>query len=59
MFHSFFKKDPMNGVEGRRYRHTMLEPGAAKDEMETLVEFLGRKPNSRAFLVDIGLGPET
>lgn len=55
MFYSVFKKDPMNQKEGRRYRHTVLEKGGSQDEMETLIEFLGREPNSKAFYEELGL----
>ncbi|XXG98290.1 trans-aconitate methyltransferase 1 [Hypoxylon texense] len=55
MFYSAFKKDPMNGKEGRRYRHTVLERGGSQDEMVTLEQFLGRKPSSDAFYAELGL----
>ncbi|KAI1133216.1 Metalloprotease [Nemania abortiva] len=55
MFHTSFKKDPMNGKEGRRYRHTVLERGGSQDEMETLKQFLGRAPSSEAFYAELGL----
>lgn len=55
MFYSVFKKDPMNGKEGRRYRHTVLEKGGSQDEMKSLVDFLGREPNSKAFYEELGL----
>ncbi|KAI9750971.1 MAG: mitochondrial import inner membrane translocase subunit tim21 [Chaenotheca gracillima] len=55
MFASVFKKSPMDGKEGRRYRHTVLERGGSQDEMKTLEEFLGRKPNSEAFYRELGL----
>ena len=55
MFYSVFANDPMNGKEGRRYRHTVLEKGGSQDEMETLVGFLGRKPSSDAFYRELGL----
>lgn len=55
MFHSVFKKDPMNGKEGRRYRHTILERGGSRDEMSILEEFLGRKPSPEAFYRELGL----
>jgi metallopeptidase MepB len=54
MFYSVFKKDPMNPKEGRRYRHTLLEKGGSQDEMKTLIEFLGREPNTKAFYEDFG-----
>lgn len=55
MFYAAFKKAPMDGVQGRRYRHTVLEKGGSRDEMETLKDFLGREPNSDAFFEDLGL----
>ncbi|KAE8441568.1 hypothetical protein EG329_004687 [Mollisiaceae sp. DMI_Dod_QoI] len=55
MFYSVFKKDPMDGKEGRRYRHTVLEKGGSQDEMKSLEEFLGRKPSTEAFYAELGL----
>ncbi|KAF3920209.1 Saccharolysin [Arthrobotrys entomopaga] len=55
MFFTAFKKDPMNKEAGRRYRKVVLERGGSLDEMENLKEFLGREPNSDAFLEELGL----
>ncbi|KAF4552950.1 Peptidase family M3-like protein 1 [Elsinoe fawcettii] len=55
MFHTVFAKDPMNGKEGRRYRHVVLERGGSQDEMETLKQFLGREPSTEAFYRELGL----
>ncbi|KAF3767006.1 zincin [Cryphonectria parasitica EP155] len=55
MFYSVFKADPMNEKEGRRYRHTVLEKGGSQEEMTTLEQFLGRKPNNEAFYKDLGI----
>lgn len=55
MFHSVFKKDPMNGQEGRRYRHQVLEKGGSQDEMKTLEQFLGRPPSTEAFYKELGV----
>ena len=55
MFYSIFKCDPMNAKEGRRYRHTVLERGGSKEEMEILEEFLGRKPSTEAFYKELGI----
>lgn len=55
MFYSVFKKDPMNGKEGRRYRHTVLERGGSQEEMKTLEDFLGRKPSTEAFYKELGI----
>ena len=45
----------MNKSQGRRYRHMVLEKGGSQDEMKTLVDFLGREPNSDAFYSELGL----
>ncbi|KAL1987257.1 hypothetical protein VTN96DRAFT_4285 [Rasamsonia emersonii] len=55
MFYTVFKSDPMNGKEGRRYRHVVLEKGGSQDEMKTLTEFLGREPKTDAFYEELGL----
>jgi len=55
MFYTVFKKDPMDGKEGRRYRHTVLERGGSQEEMQTLEDFLGRKPNTEAFYKELGI----
>ncbi|KAF2403440.1 metallopeptidase [Trichodelitschia bisporula] len=55
MFYSVFKADPMNGKEGRRYRHTVLERGGSQDEMQTLKDFLGRAPSTEAFYEELGI----
>ncbi|PBP18423.1 peptidase family M3, partial [Diplocarpon rosae] len=55
MFYSVFKKDPMSKVEGRRYRHMVLEKGGSQEEMKTLEDFLGRKPSTEAFYKELGL----
>jgi metallopeptidase MepB len=55
MFYTVFKSDPMNGKEGRRYRHIVLERGGSQDEMTTLTEFLGRAPKTDAFYQELGL----
>ena len=55
MFDSVFKKDPMDGKEGRRYRRTVLEKGGSRDEMDSLIEFLGREPSSDAFYKELGI----
>jgi metallopeptidase MepB len=58
MFYSVFKKDPMNGKEGRRYRHTVLERGGSQEEMKTLEDFLGRKPSTEAFYKELGISSD-
>lgn len=44
--------DPATGV---RYRKDILQEGGQEDEMAMLEHFLGRKPNSKAFLKSLGL----
>jgi metallopeptidase MepB len=51
----YFQNDPMNAKEGRRYRHAVLEKGGSQDEMKTVVDFLGRQPNSEPFYKELGL----
>jgi metallopeptidase MepB len=55
MFDSYFKADPMNAEEGRRYRRELLEKGGSRPEMETLVAYLGRQPSLTAFYKELGL----
>jgi metallopeptidase MepB len=55
MFYTVFRKDPMNPIEGRRYRHTVLERGGSQDEMQTLIDFLGREPSTEAFYKELGI----
>ncbi|GAA5852314.1 hypothetical protein JCM8547_006734 [Rhodosporidiobolus lusitaniae] len=50
MFATVFEKDPMSKEAGSRYRKSILEVGGSRDEMDSLVDFLGRKPNNDAFL---------
>ena len=39
----------MNAEEGRRFRYQLLEKGGSRPEMETMVAYLGRGPNVKAF----------
>lgn len=55
MFYSQFAKSPMDAKQGRRYRHLVLERGGSQDEMQTLEDFLGRKPSTEAFYKELGL----
>lgn len=55
MFHTVFKRNPMNPTEGRRYRYTVLQRGGSQDEMKTLEEFLGRAPSTEPFYAELGL----
>ncbi|GME41616.1 putative metallopeptidase protein [Neofusicoccum parvum] len=54
MFYTVFKKDPFSSEEGRRYRHTLLQPGGSVAPMKLLTDFLGREPNQDAFFENMG-----
>ena len=49
LFCTAFQANTMNAKEGRRFRYLVLQPGGSQDEMTTMENFLGRKPNSDAF----------
>ncbi|KAL0472455.1 zincin [Neurospora intermedia] len=55
MFYYAFAKDPMDKSQGHRFRHTVLEKGASQDEMLILEQFLGHKPTTDAFCMELGL----
>lgn len=55
MFTRFAKEGILNKKTGADYRKAILEQGGSKPEIELVREFLGRKPNNRAFLKEIGL----
>ena len=55
MFTRFAKEGILNKKTGANYRKAILEQGGSKPEIELVKEFLGRKPNNKAFLKEIGL----
>jgi Zn-dependent oligopeptidase len=55
MFSVFKKNGVMDTKTGIRYRQAILESGSTKEEMDMLRDFLGREPNSDAFLASLGL----
>jgi len=55
MFSRFKKEGVLNTRTGRDYKKMVLEKGGSADEYEMVRKFLGRKPNNRAFLKEIGL----
>ncbi|MES1216782.1 MAG: M3 family metallopeptidase [Bacteroidota bacterium] len=55
MFSVFMKNGVMNTALGIRYRKQVLEKASSLDEMQMLRNFLGREPNSKAFLESLGL----
>jgi len=50
---SAFKGNLLDPAVGRRYRHTILEPGGSRPPQELVEEFLGRKPSPEAFFAEI------
>lgn len=56
MFYTRFKKEGLqNSTVGMDYRNKVLGPGGSRDGMESLVDFLGRKPTSDAFMKSLGI----
>ncbi|THC87473.1 hypothetical protein EYZ11_013081 [Aspergillus tanneri] len=53
MFYTVFRASPMNYLEGRRYRYTVLEKGGSRDGMNILTDFLGREPQTDAFYKEL------
>jgi Zn-dependent oligopeptidase len=54
---SVFEETGLTDPEvGRRYREEVLATGGSRDAIEHLRAFLGREPNSEAFLGNLGLG---
>ncbi len=55
MFSVFEKNGVMDSKTGLRYRKDILEVAGSEEEMDMLRHFLGREPNSDAFMKSIGL----
>ena len=55
MFSVFKKNGVMNPALGLRYRKEILEKASTKEELDMLRTFLGREPNSDAFLKTLGI----
>jgi len=55
-FARFKKEGMLNRETGADYRKCVLEKGASEEEIELIKSFLGRKPNNKAFLKEIGIG---
>ncbi len=55
MFSVFEKEGILNPRIGRKYRKIILEKGGTVDPLKLVEQFLGRKPNSKAFLQSMGI----
>lgn len=56
MFATRFSAEGLqNPATGMAYRRSILLPGGSRDGMTSVIEFLGRKPNQKAFLESIGV----
>jgi thimet oligopeptidase len=55
MFSVFDKNGIFNKRIGAKYRREILSQGSSREEMVSLTAFLGRRPNNKAFLEEIGL----
>ncbi|KAI0771258.1 Metalloprotease [Trametes elegans] len=53
MYATVFKADPLDPARGQRYREKILRPGGSRDELDSLKDFLGREPNSEAFIKEL------
>ncbi|EGN98007.1 hypothetical protein SERLA73DRAFT_109304 [Serpula lacrymans var. lacrymans S7.3] len=53
MYATIFKEDPLDPARGKRYRDKILLVGGSRDDTESLEDFLGRPPNSDAFLEEV------
>ncbi|GIU92818.1 MAG: oligopeptidase A [Acidimicrobiia bacterium] len=58
MFSRFEEEGYLDPRVGREYREKILERGGTRDGIELLRDFLGREPNHRAFLANLGIGTD-
>jgi thimet oligopeptidase len=55
MFHELKKEGLMSAGAGKKLRNQVLAKGSSMEELDIVEQFLGRKPNSEAFMRTIGL----
>jgi len=55
MFSRFEEKGVLDPGVGRAYREKILAPGGSRDAADLLRDFLGREPNQKAFLRNLGI----
>lgn len=58
MYTRFEERSPLDPGLGAEYRRAVLERGGSVDGDELVRSFLGREPNNRAFLRNLGLDPD-
>ncbi len=52
---SVFAGDPLSAETGNRFRRTVLAKGGSDDAINLVKNFLGREPDDKAFLKNLGL----
>ncbi len=55
MFSVFERNGILDASTGKRYRDLILAPGGTRDPLDLVTEFLGRSPNSDAYMKSLGL----
>lgn len=55
MFEHFRSLGLLSPEAGQRFRELVLAPGATRDELQLVRDFLGREPSPRAFVRQLGL----
>ena len=55
MFSLFDENGILDKKTGLRYRDIILAKGSSEDALALVAEFLGRAPNNKAFLKELGL----
>ncbi len=55
MFTRFEESSPLDENVGLEYRQKILAKGGSEDEEQLVINFLGRKPNNKAFLRSLGI----
>ncbi|KAF8993112.1 zincin [Hymenopellis radicata] len=53
MYATIFKADPLDPERGQRYRDKILRFGGSREELDSLKDFLGREPDTEAFIKEI------
>ncbi|KAJ6508867.1 metallopeptidase MepB [Mycena sanguinolenta] len=53
MYATVFKGGPLDPARGKLYRDKILKYGGSREELDSLEDFLGRPPNSDAFLKEL------